>query len=166
MTAKAKFVDRFMEHEFLVAGMGVMTGDTTFPKQDTVDIGHPILFANQVLLVTVAGDTECQGAFGPKLITVVLTMGIMAKSTASQVQRTVDNFTRKPTAFACMAFKAEFLTFHLRETNPPRLGRLLVAGEALLIDCCAVLYRAFVNEVLVAVDAGGLFLEIYRIDGF
>ena len=65
-----------------------------------------------------------------------------------------------------MAAKAEFLTFLLGEANPPWFDRLLVADEALLIDCCAVLYRAFVNEVLVAFDAGGLFLETYKIDGF
>jgi hypothetical protein len=85
MTAKAKFVDRFMEHEFLVAGMGIMTGDTPLPEEDTVDIGDSILFTNQILFITVTGDTECQGTFSPKLITVILAMGIMAESTSSKL---------------------------------------------------------------------------------
>jgi hypothetical protein len=62
MASAAKFVDWFFEHKLLISGMGIMTDDTARSKNNPVHILHPLLFffSNQVLLIAVTDDAECQ----------------------------------------------------------------------------------------------------------
>jgi hypothetical protein len=108
MTSAAKLVNWFLEHKFLTGGMGVMTYDTA-SSDDTVDILllRPFYLTNQILHLTVTGNTELQRAFLEELVTMVSSMRIMAKGTSTNEYRSVPEWARQPGSFPCMAVETD-----------------------------------------------------------
>jgi hypothetical protein len=109
MTADAEFIDRFAEHELVIAGMGIMTGHASLAFYNTMDIRQRFLFSNQVLHVAVTGDAERHRTLGPELITVVVAMGVVAEGTTPDVQGSMDRFAGRPGFFAGMAGETDVL---------------------------------------------------------
>ena len=85
VASAAKFIDRFFQHKQLVTGMRIVTDDTSRAKDNTVDIFPTLRFflCNQTFHLTVTVDAELQRTFCKELVTVVLTMGVMTKTTTT-----------------------------------------------------------------------------------
>lgn len=165
MTADTEFVDRFIEHELLIGGVGIMAGHATLSFDYAVDKRQRFFLAHQVFLVAVAGYAKCRRAFGPKLVAVFPSMRVMAEGATSEVQRSVDEFAGKPGFFTGMAGEADVLALGSGEPDSPWPDGLLVTGEALLVGCRSVLPWALGDNVLMTDGAGGLFLQAHRFDG-
>ena len=76
MTTSAELVDRFMKHKWIFGGMGIMAGYTAHSKENTVDVGHRVVFVKQLLFIIVTGETKPEGALGPELIPVLTPWGL------------------------------------------------------------------------------------------
>jgi len=95
MAAGTKLIDRLSEYKKIIGGMGIVAGNTSHTKDNSVDIRHPVFFfpAHQISHIAVTGDAEGHRALSPKLITIVLTMRVVAEGTSSYVQGAVGHFT-------------------------------------------------------------------------
>ena len=82
MAADAKFVDRFEKHVNVIGGMGIMTGGTTFSRDNTMDIWYRFVLIQQFLFIIVAGDTNLICAFCPEQVFVFVPVGVMTESAA------------------------------------------------------------------------------------
>jgi len=83
VTTEAEVVNRLKEHEFFIAGMRVMTNDTTRTKDNAMNIGYRLVFIQQDLFIIVTGCAKIKGTFSPELISVLTPMGIMAQGTST-----------------------------------------------------------------------------------
>ena len=165
MTTSAELVDRFMEHKEILSGMGIMADHAAHAIDNAVDIGHGIVFVKQLFFVIVTGKTKLEGAFGPEIVPVITSMGIMAQG-ASSDQCSMAMFACLPVFFAGMTDDTGLIDSALAETDPPGLNVLLVTSKALLIDGGAVRPFFLVNDVFVAVGTGGLCRKSNQGDGF
>jgi len=165
MTTDTKFVDRLKEHEFFIGGMGVMTGDTALPEDNSMNIGHRLVFVQKVLFIIVTGDTNHGGTFGPELIPIFPSMGVMAQG-ATADQGPMSMFAGQQGFLCGMTGKTGVIDSALAKTDSPGLNILLVTAKALLIDRGAVLPFVLADDILMACGTGGLLLEVNQADGF
>jgi hypothetical protein len=78
MTADTQVIDGFVQQKLMVGGMGVMAGYAARPVNYAMDKPHRSLFIHQLFLVAVAGNAKRHRSFGPELIAMVISMGVMA----------------------------------------------------------------------------------------
>jgi hypothetical protein len=156
MTTNAEIIDRLVEHRRLVCSMRIMTGHASRSGNDAVDKPHGFFFVQKILFIAVAGNTERNGTFLPKLIPIFVPVRIMTYRTPPDIQGPVDMFTGAPFSFTGMAGKTGILDFALRKAYAPRLDELLMTCEAEFVYLGAVGPRSFGEKILVAGSTGFL----------
>jgi len=165
MTTDAKLVDRFKKGKLIIGGVGIMTGYAALPDNNAMNILHPFLLlaSHQVLLVTMAVDTELRRTFGPEQIPVFISMGGMTQGATSN-HGSMRIFTGLPVLFTDVTGDTDTIDISNRKTNSPGFDGFLVTVKALLIDGQAVLPCIIVNKIAVTCGTGSLFYQANGID--
>ena len=124
VASQTQFVGGLFDHERFIAGVWAVAGNAAGTGYDSVHVWQPFLLVlvYEILLVAVADDAQVRRSFGPQLVSVILPMGIVAKSTPPNIDRAMDVRLGIPGFFANMAAEADFLGFHFRQTELPRFG--------------------------------------------
>jgi len=163
MAADTEFVDRLEEHEFLVGGMGIMTGHASLAHNNSVHKRQLIILAHQIFQVSVTHETQGHRSVGPKHIRIILAMGVMTECTARRIQGAVHIFLRIPGFFAGVTGKAKVLQLCDGKSNPS-LNSLLMAKKALPVNGGTVGPFCFFHQIFMADHAGSLFPQTNRLN--
>jgi hypothetical protein len=98
-----------------------------------------LLFVQQVIFITVTGDTKLKRIFSPEIMAIIPAMRIVTKGASPGNQRSMDILTGPPHRLGIMAGNADVLSFSRGKPDPPWLNRLLMTSEAELAAHGAVL---------------------------
>ena len=57
VTADAEFIDRHFKDKEVIAGMGIVTDDTTSSRNNVMNVWQTIVLLHQIFFITMAGET-------------------------------------------------------------------------------------------------------------
>ena len=57
MTADTEFINRHFKDKEVIAGMGIVTDDTTSSRNNVMNVWQTIILLHQIFFLTVTGDT-------------------------------------------------------------------------------------------------------------